>query len=74
VVAKNGGHSVDTVLVKGSSPKIRIIPLPYLAAKLDDAVGRDPHGLTDYDSLEKCSSVVVFRLSVCQMWANVHTL
>ena len=27
MVAKYGGHSVDTVLVKGPSPKIRIIPL-----------------------------------------------
>jgi hypothetical protein len=28
VVGKRRGHSVDTVLVKGSSPKVRIIPLP----------------------------------------------
>jgi len=28
MAAKLRGHSVDTVLVKGSSPKVRIIPLP----------------------------------------------
>jgi hypothetical protein len=40
---------------------------------LDDAIGPDPHGLTDYDSLEKGSFVEFFRLYVSQMWAKLQT-
>ena len=66
MVAKHRGHSVDTVLVEGSSAKVRIVAI-YLAAIIDDAVEPEPHGLTDYYSLENCSFIGIFDRFVCEM-------
>src|SRR5271155_1499857 len=55
---------------QGLVPENKDHPATHLAAMLENAVGDDPHGLTDCESVENCGFIAVLGSPMRQLCAR----